>query len=110
MTKRDYVTHFRLKVGNYDNTKMWFACGILTAWIDRFCTDLSSEEEIDAQAIKCAETVKNNYDICEITSVEILSAHETIKKNIDIDYIRKIAPNGIKADTFFESIVKLLKI
>lgn len=110
MTKRDYVTHFRLKVGNYDNTKMWFACGILTAWIDRFCTDLSSEEEIDAQAIKCAETVKNNHDICEITYHEILIAHKKMAKDMDVEYLRKIAPNGIKADTFFESIVKLLKI
>jgi hypothetical protein len=110
ITKRDYITHVRMKISNYDNTRLWFACGILAAWIDRFCADNSSEEELNEQAIKCAETVKNNYDICEITSVEILRAHETIKKNIDIDYIRKIAPSGIRADEFFKSIVKLFKL
>jgi len=105
MTKKDYISYVGMK--SYSQRGMWFATGILAACIDRFCADTASEEEIDLQANKCAEIIAMCKDATAPSSDQIILAHDIIKRNINVKYVRYKAPDGIGVDKFFQTFFHL---
>jgi len=105
MTKQDYISYVALKLNTYSQSKLWFATGILAACIDRFCTDAASEDDIDLQANKCAEIVAMCKNAPSPDS--IIMAHDIIKRNINVGYVRYKAPHGSQVDGFFDAFLTL---